>query len=97
MQDLLTDTTEDIHIENGDFVIGFSNNQHQKHILLANKGEYKQHPEVGAGIVQMIADDRYTEILIETKKQLEYDGMKIQNVAFTEKGKLNIDGIYKEN
>ena len=43
----------------------------------------------------MIADDHYTEMLIEIKKQLEYDGMQIDDVALRENGKLFIDGFYK--
>ncbi len=90
-------TFDDLQIKNGDFVVGYSNEQHQKHILLANKGEYKEFPEVGVGIVQMIADDLYTEMLIETKKQLEYDGMEIDDISLDEYGKMLIEGIYKED
>jgi len=42
----------------------------------------------------MLADDLYTEVLIEIKKQLEYDGMQINDVALQEDGKLLIDGQY---
>ncbi len=97
MKDFSADNTDDLQIKNGDFVVGHSNEQHQKHILLANKGEYKEFPEVGVGIAQMIADDRYTEILIETKKQLEYDGMEIDDISLDEYGKMLIEGIYKED
>ena len=96
MTDLLLDENDDILFKNGDIVIGISDNQNQKLILAANKGEYKQHPEVGVGIVQMIADDEFTEILIETKKQLEYDGMQIDDVRLTQEGKMFIEGKYKE-
>lgn len=95
MTDLLLDHNNALVIENGDFMIGRSDEQHQKHILLANKGEYKAHPEVGVGIVEMLGDDAYTESLIEIKKQLQYDGMVIKNVSYNENGKLIIDGNYK--
>ncbi|QAR31126.1 oxidase [Ornithobacterium rhinotracheale] len=95
MQDILLNDDNDLEIKDGDFVVGISNSQHQKHILIANKGEYKEFPEVGVGIVQMLADDRYTEMLIETKKQLEYDGMQIKNVSLQPDNKLIIDGKYK--
>ncbi|MHA3045993.1 oxidase [Riemerella anatipestifer] len=96
MQDILLNDDNDLEIKDGDFLVGFSNKQHQKHILMANKGEYKEFPEVGVGIIQMIADDRYTELLIETKKQLEYDGMQIKDVSLQPNGKMIIDGKYKE-
>ncbi|MRJ09169.1 oxidase [Ornithobacterium rhinotracheale] len=95
MQDILTNTENDLQIKEGDFLVGNAHSQHQKHILTANKGEYKEFPEVGVGIVQMLADDRYTEMLIETKKQLEYDGMQIKDVSLQPNGNLIIDGKYK--
>lgn len=95
MTELLLDENGDLAIENGDFVTGFSDNQHQEHILIANKGEYKQFPEIGVGIIQMLNDDDYINVLIEAKKNLEYDGMKINNIKFEENGNLNIDGYYK--
>lgn len=95
MIDILLDTDGDIAIVNGDIDFGFSDNQHQEHILIANKGEFKQFPELGVGITAMIADDDYTEMLIEIKKNLEYDGMKIKNVKFNANGNLDIDGNYE--
>ncbi len=97
MQDLILNDNGDLKIEDGDFVVGHSDEQHQQHILLANKGEYKAIPEIGVGIVQMLNDEQYTDILIEAKRNLEYDGMKIRNIAYKEDGKLNIDGKYKDN
>ena len=94
MTDVLLDENNDLLIENGDFVIGVSDQQQQKHILIANKGEYKAHPEVGVGIIDMINNEAYGEVLIETKKQLNYDGMKINDVKYGLDGKLIIDGNY---
>jgi hypothetical protein len=96
MTDLLLDSNGDISFKNGDLDIGFSDNQHQEHILLANKGEFREFPEIGVGITAMISDDDYTDMLIEIKKNLQYDGMKINNVKFDNDGKLDIDGYYKE-
>lgn len=94
MTDILLDENNDVLIKDGDFVIGRSDEQHQAHIIIANKGEYKAHPEVGVGIQDMLNNDDYTEILIEVKKQLQYDGMRINNVTYGQNGKLNIDGEY---
>ena len=94
MKDILIDDNNDLRLLAGDFEEGYSDNQQQKAILTTEKGEWKEHPEVGVGIAQMLADDLYTEVLIEIKKQLEYDGMQINNVALQEGGKLLIDGQY---
>nr|DAK82634.1 MAG TPA: baseplate wedge protein [Caudoviricetes sp.] len=95
MKDILIDNNNDLRLSaDGDFEIGYSDNQQQMAILTTDKGEWKEHPEVGVGIAQMLADDLYTEMLIEVKKQLEYDGMQINDVALQEGGKLLIDGQY---
>ena len=94
MKDILIDEENDLRLLAGDFEVGSSDNQQQKAILTTEKGEWKEHPEVGVGIAQMLADDLYTEVLIEIKKQLEYDGMQINDVALQEDGKLLIDGQY---
>ncbi len=95
MKDFLLDKNGDLLIENGDFVIGNSENQHQLDILLAEKGEFKEFPEIGVSINEMLADDNFVAFLIEAKKNLEYDGMQINNIEFTENGVLNIDGKYQ--
>ena len=98
MKDILIDNNNDLRLStDGDFEVGYSDNQQQMAILTTEKGEWKEHPEVGVGIAQMLADDLYTEMLIEVKKQLEYDGMQINDVALQEGGKLLIDGTYNSN
>lgn len=95
MKDILLDDTGDLLIQDGDFVIGNADNQHQLDIITATKGEFKEFPEIGVGIEAMLSDDDFVEFLIEAKKNLEYDGMEINNIEFTNDGKLKIDGKYK--
>lgn len=94
MQDFILDDSDDLAFEFGDLAIGRSDEQHQKHILIANKGEYKQYPELGVSIAEMLNNDTYSAVLIEAKKNLEYDGMKINDISLSEDGKLLIDGEY---
>lgn len=94
MQDFIF--KDDLEIKNGDFAIGESSSQHAKHILIAQKGEYKQHPELGVGIENMLNSEDAMDFLIEAKKNLEYDGMAVRNISFTKDGKLNVDAKYKE-
>lgn len=88
--------TDDLEIKDGDFVIDDSENQHQKHILIAYKGEYKANPELGVGIEQILNDDDITPTLIEAKKNLQYDGVDVNNIYFSDEGKLIVDGKYKK-
>ena len=94
MQDL--NYKDDLSIDNGDFLISESDNQHVQHILQANKGDYKMNPELGVGIDNMLNSEEATSFLIEAKKNLEYDGMKVRNIEFTEQETLKIDANYTE-
>lgn len=85
---------DDIEIKNGDFTSTESDNQHVKHILKASKGEYKSSPELGVGIEKMLATEEPMEFLIDAKKNLEYDGMNVNNISFTEYGTINVDAKY---
>lgn len=95
MNDILLELTGDLLFQDGDLSIGYSDNQQQEHILIANKGEFREFPEIGVGIAQMLNDDDWITVLIEAKKNLEYDGMKINNIKFEENQNLTIDGYYK--
>lgn len=94
MKDIIMNA--DLEFQNGDFAIGESQNQHTEHIIISHKGEYKEMPEIGVGIEQMLNAETSTEFLIEAKKNLEYDGQKVKNISFTHEGKINIDAKYKE-
>ena len=45
-------TIEDVIIQNGDFFVDTSDQQHIQHLLKANKGQYYQWPLIGMGIMQ---------------------------------------------
>lgn len=96
MIDFLLDENGDLKFEGGDFAAGYSDEQHQQNIILANKGEFKEAPELGVGLVAMLGDDLYTEFLIEAKKNLQYDGMTINNIKFKENGKIEVYGEYSQ-
>jgi len=75
----------DLQIENGDFVVGHSDQQHVEDLLIAHKGEYTQNPVLGIGISAYLRapiDSRVREKLErEIKLQIEADGGKKVKVA----------------
>lgn len=64
----------DLHIANGDFVIGVSDVQHVRHILEAEKGQYKQFPLIGAAIRRAINAAINSILFREVGIQLKSDG-----------------------
>lgn len=94
MNDFKLDETGDLLIVNGDFVISDATIQHQEHIIISQKGEYKQYPEVGVGIANVINDENPESILTQVRRNFEYDGMTINKLEFNLKGSIEIDAPY---
>lgn len=95
MKDILLDEAFDLLIKDDDFVLGESTRQHQGLILMANKGEFKQHPFTGVGLRLYVEDDRLGALRTELAKQLELDGMTVQRVNVFSDGKLEIRASYE--
>ncbi|WP_086984806.1 MULTISPECIES: hypothetical protein [Elizabethkingia] len=80
MNDLILKDGE-LSIVNGDFEIGESSQQEIENILIAFKGEYKQHPLLGAELQKMLkARNTRQGITREVNEQLQYDGFR--NIDF---------------
>ncbi|MDV2458051.1 oxidase [Elizabethkingia anophelis] len=62
-------------IRNGDFVIGPSDTQHIKDIVLTHPGEFKEFPMLGFGAeLQLKKNPNDLAFKRDLKIQLEYDG-----------------------
>jgi len=95
MTDFLLDDKNDLTIENGDFVIGDATLQHQNHILLAQKGEFKNAPEIGVGVLTELNNENPRALLSQIRRNFEYDGMKVKSLKVSENGNLLVDAKYK--
>lgn len=92
MQDFIVN--DDLEIKDGDLLIGISDEHHQKHILIAEKGEYKQFPELGVGILNLLNSEDATAMLLEAKRNFEYDRMRVKELRFTDDNTLFVDAPY---
>jgi hypothetical protein len=50
MEDILLNVENELQFQNGDLLIGYSDDMHIQHHIQANKGAYYQHPFTGVGI-----------------------------------------------
>ena len=83
---------EDIIIENGDFKIYKSDQQHIQHILKANPGQFYQHPLVGLAVANYSGASLNPQALKQAiKTQLKADNYKPKVVEVTEDFTVNID------
>jgi hypothetical protein len=94
--DILLDESYDLQIANGDFVIGDSEAQHVELLLMATKGDFRQHPYVGVGIRKYInAPGAGNELAREIGIQLELDGYKVGALDVSDLSNLQIDAERK--
>ncbi|WP_136464948.1 hypothetical protein [Flagellimonas onchidii] len=88
--DILLDEDFDLKIENGDFVIAPSDQQHVRAIFNAHMGEYKEWPLTGFGASRYLKKSTVSKAVFSRnlKVQLSYD-------SYTD-AEINIDqGIEK--
>lgn len=94
MEDVIIDNG-DLQTASGDFVTGYSDEQHQEHLLVFQKGSLKGDPECGVGIENYVNDTEIPEMVREIRFQFERDGMNVRSVNYTEaQNKLEFDAGY---
>lgn len=88
---LLHNKTNDIVIRNGTIAIGVTDEQNAQLIVLAEKGEFKEYPQLGVGISQFLkSTGRENELLRTIRIQLALDGIRPKQLTY-QQGKLNIE------
>lgn len=94
IRDIQHDETGDIDLQGGDLFYTESTGQHQKDILLACAGDYKQAPAVGVGVIDFLHDNMPEDLLRQIRKQFQGDGMKVGKVAYNGEKELITDASY---
>ena len=86
MDILYSDTAETPVIRQGDFEINeITEFQHVRHILIGEKGEYRNAPLVGVGLRRQIGrSGSFEELTRKAKLQLEIDGYQVNKIEFNE-------------
>jgi len=77
-KDIILDDNYDLLIQDGDFKIDFSDDQHQSLILLTSKGSWRQSPLTGVGLLNYIngpvGPREIDDLKQAIKIQLQLDG-----------------------
>lgn len=82
----------DIDLQEGDILYAESIGQHQRDILLADKGHYKESPETGVGALEYMNDNEPDRLLRSIRKEFTRDGMKVSKVSLD-----NVVAEYEES
>lgn len=81
MIDIQHTESGDIDLSTGDLLYAESTARHQRDILLAGKGHYKESPETGVGAMEYINDNEPENLLRSIRKEFTRDGMKVTKVS----------------
>ena len=82
----VAEQTYDLRIVDGRISLAETTPQNQTLILVAHKGEFKEHPMVGVGIADMVNDHDFSLWKREITNQLELDGQRVNKLNITSKG-----------
>lgn len=95
MTDLMLDEEDDLLLDDAlqDFVLGASEVQHQRLLLMCSKGAFKENPDACVGVLRYLEDENPTALLREVRLQFSADGMNVQQVAF-ENNSLKVNASY---
>jgi hypothetical protein len=96
-KDFLLDAGYDLAIEGGDFVAGYSDEQHQALLHLTAQGEWRQSPLTGINLLRYQSGPmdatRRAELQRLATIQLERDGYKVATYLVTAAAELSIDAF----
>ncbi len=91
MTAILIDNNNELVLQNGTLALGETQEQNAQLIVLAEKGEFKEHPQLGVGVSQFLKSvNREKELLRAIRVQLALDGIRPQAIDYTN-GKAHID------
>lgn len=94
MIDITLDSNEDLDITNGDFLSTESTAQHQRQLILNNKGDFKQNPSICVGAFSYFDDENFQGLVRAVSIEFSKDGMNVQQVQLSPAGIINSDAFY---
>lgn len=95
VHDFILGDDMDLSIVDGDLDFGESTLEHQRDILLAQKGSFRQVPLVGVGITtELLNDQNEDEFRRTVQEQMELDGMKVARLVVTAPGSFDLNTRY---
>lgn len=97
MLDVKHTSDGDLDFSTGDVRYDTSDYQHQKDILLSQKGYYKEHPELGADLLGHVNETDMEDLLRTVKKEFAADGMTVSKVSVNAVGELETDARYEDD
>lgn len=93
--DILLAEEMDLQIDNnGEFICGDSSAQHQKLLLLIQKGECKESPTRGVGVRRYLETHSTQELAREIRQEFSIDGMLVDYISISSNKNIDIEADY---
>jgi len=93
---IIEEGTNNLKIENGDFVLGETEQQNINFILVASKGNFYQTPQIGVNLISFLNSSSGNQrIFNKIETNLNFDNYKNVEVEFID-GKLYVDAKRKQ-
>jgi len=89
VEDILLDENGDLAFLGGDFALGNSKYQSQNLLLITDKNDWKEFPEMGVGLSRFLDDEGHEDLAREIREQFRMDGQQVKKLEFYD-GKIGI-------
>ena len=93
MIDIELSDSYDLATPSGDFNVVESTAQHQRQLLLNNKGDFKQNPTICVGTVEYFDDEHLQELTRAISVEFTRDGMEVKSIKVNN-GTIVSDAFY---
>ncbi len=95
MNDIGLDENEDLEITGGDFDMRDNTAQHQRQLLLNNKGDFKENPTTCVGAFGYLDEENFRGLIRAVNIEFSRDGMEVNDVALLPDGTVSSDAVYQ--
>lgn len=95
MIDIGLDDNEDAAINAGDFMLLEGTPQHQRQLILNNKGDFKQNPTICVGAFDYLDDENFQALVRAISIEFSKDGMDVKRILIAANGVINSDAFYE--
>lgn len=95
--DFILDDNGDLLMQGGDLLVAESTLQHQRDLLLASKGDFRQFPLIGVGVERELLNDiGPTDLRVMIQREFERDGMLISRLFITGELQVDVQASYRD-
>jgi|AMZC01.1.fsa_nt_AMZC01002902.1_16 hypothetical protein len=99
MKDILLDSMNDLAVKNGDFDIQHSDIQNVSLLMISEKGDFKESPAVGIGLVKYLdspfSGKQRLQFIREVTLQIEADGGTNTEIQMDSSGNITVRTTYR--